>query len=106
MDNSMAVLIGVAALVPAALAAFAFYRWRQRQRVRGVGRWVKGYLVARFGEAGGVPGRLTINCTDDRQWPVLVAFDDPRTRIRHNLQFACAGPPSSFSLLSEKEDNR
>jgi hypothetical protein len=53
-----------------------------------------------------VPGRLTINCTDDRQWPVLVAFDDPRTGIRHNLQFDCAGSPSSYSLLTEEEENR
>jgi hypothetical protein len=102
MNGNAEVLIGVAALVFTALAAFAAYRWRQRRRVLRVKEWMKGYLLTRYGE---VPDRLDINCSDDPLWPVLVAFDMPRTGVRHSLRFTCQGP-SSFSLLSEKEDAR
>jgi hypothetical protein len=97
------VLIGTAVLALTALAAFAVYRWRQRERVRRIERWVKDYLSVRF---DGQPNRLSINCSDDPLWPVLAAFEDPRTGIRWSLQFACAGSPSTFSLLSDKEETR
>jgi hypothetical protein len=103
METSAQALVGMAGLALAALAAFALYRWRQRQRVRRVETWVKDYLVARYGV---LPNDLNINCSDDTLWPVLVAFDGPRAGSRHSLQFACPGRPSTFSLLSEKEDRR
>ncbi len=102
MDGNAGVLIGVIALVFTALAAFTAYRWRQRRRVFRVKEWVNGYLRTRYGE---LPDRLDINCSDDPLWPVLVAFDLPRTGVRHRLRFACHGP-SSLSLLAEKEDAR
>jgi hypothetical protein len=102
MTNSGA-LIATAALALTALAAFTVYRWRQRKRVRRVEQWVKKYLSFRY---NGQLSPLNINCSDDPLWPVLVAFDDPRTRIRHRLRFACAGSHSTFSLLSEKEETR
>lgn len=101
MENSAEVLIGMAALGLAATAAFAVYRWRQRNRVRRVEKWVKDYLCARYGE---LPNPLSINCSDDLLWPVLVAFDTPRTGIRHSMQFTCGRAHSSFALLSEKEE--
>jgi hypothetical protein len=103
LENSAEVLIGMAALGLTAVAAFVVYRWRQKKRVRRVQEWVKGYLVTRYGE---VPDRLNINCSDDPLWPVLVAFDRPPGGTRHSLQFACHGPPSAFSLVSEKAEAR
>jgi hypothetical protein len=103
METGTVALIGMAGLAFAALAAVAWYRVRQRKHVRQVGTWVTDYLVARYGE---LPDHLNINCSADSQWPVLVAFDSPRTGARHSLQFACPGPRSAFSLLSEKEENR
>lgn len=103
MEKSIEVLIGMAALGLAATAAFAVYRWRQRNRVRRVEKWVKDYLCARYGE---LPNPLSINCSDDPLWPVLVAFDTPRTGIRHSMQFTCGGRDSTYALLSEKEEER
>jgi hypothetical protein len=99
MERSTAVLIGMATLGLVALAAFAVYRRRQRHRVRRVEGWVKDYLCARYGE---LPNRLSINCSDDPLWPVLVAFDAPRTGIRHSLQFTCGATHSTFALLAGK----
>jgi hypothetical protein len=99
MDNGGGTLVGIA-LALVALAAFAFYRWHQRKRVSWVQGRVREYLVARY---GGLPNHLDINCSDDPLWPVLVAFDNPRTGIQHRLRFACPGPESTFSLLSEEE---
>jgi hypothetical protein len=96
-------LIWMAGLAITALAAFAVYRWRQRQRVRRVETWVKDYVSVHY---GGPPDHLNINCSDDPLWPVFVGFNNPRTGVRHNLQFACPGPPATFSLLSEKEHPR
>jgi hypothetical protein len=100
MARSTEALIGMAALALAALAAFAVYRWRMRQRVLRVRAGVEGCLSDRY---GGLPQNLTINCSDDPLWPVLVAFDDPRTGTRHRLQFACNGQPSAVSLLADSE---
>lgn len=102
MDKSAQVLIGMAALAGLALIAFSFYRWQQRRRVRRVEQWVKDFLAARYGEA---PQPLQIHCTDDKLWPVLVSFHDPRTGIRHRLQFGCWGPVSTYSLLEEKAEH-
>jgi hypothetical protein len=94
---------GLIALVAfTALTAFAFYKWWQRRRVRRVQSWVKEYLSVQYGE---LPDHLNINCSDDRLWPVLVAFENPRTGSRQSLQFTCAGPESSFSLLWDGEEN-
>jgi hypothetical protein len=99
--GSVQVLVWAAVLATAALAVIAVYRWRQRKRARQVGDRVEEYLSARY---GAVPGDLNVNCSDDPLWPVLVSFHDPRTGNRHRLQFACPGPASTLSFLSEKED--
>jgi hypothetical protein len=103
MNSSAVAVIAMAAGAVAALGVFALYRWQQRKRVRRVGGWVRDYLSARYGE---LPNPLTINCSDDRLWPVLVGFDDPQTGARHRLQFACPGPHATFALLSEQVDQR
>ncbi len=103
MLTNTQVLIGSVGLVLLALAAFTVYRWRERQRVRLVEWWVKDHLVARY---GGLPADLHIDCTDDRLWPVLVSFLGPEAGVRHRLQFFCSGPPSTFVLLSEREESR
>src|SRR4051794_17405687 len=98
MYPGTAVFVGL--VVAAALAAFAGYRWRMRRRVRRVEGWVREYLVGRYGR---LPGDLHIDCSDDELWPVLVAFDDPRTGTRHRLRFACLGPLSTCSLLGDED---
>lgn len=85
-----------------ALAALAFYKWWQRRRVLRVERWIKEYVSVQYGQ---LPDHLNINCSDDRLWPVLVTLENSRTGSRHSLQFACAGPESTFSLLSDREEN-
>ena len=101
MEKSTELWIGIATLALVALAALAVYRRRQRHRVRRVEGWVKDYLSARYGE---LPNRLSINCSDDPLWPVLVAFNAPRTGIRHRLRFTCGAAHSTFALLAEKEE--
>jgi hypothetical protein len=101
--NSVQVLVWAAVLAPAALAVIAAYRWRQRKRALQVGDRVREFLSARYGE---VPGGLNVNCSDDPLWPVLVSFQNPHTGSRHRLQFACPGPASTLSFLSEKEEER
>jgi hypothetical protein len=103
MEKNTVVLIGIATLGFVVLAAFAVYRRRRRNRVGRVKGWVKDYLCARYGE---VPDRLSINCSDDLLWPVLVTFDAPHTGIRHHLQFTCGAKQSTFALLAEKEEKR
>jgi hypothetical protein len=95
-------LIGMVALLGlAAVAAFAVHRSEQKKRIRRVEDWIKGYLSVRYGE---LPNSLSINCSNDQLWPVLVAFDAPRTGIRHSLRFTGGGSHSTFALLSEKEE--
>src|SRR5689334_22747160 len=103
MDRSVEISIGMAAAVIAGLLVYAIYRWLQRRRVNRVEGWVKEYLSDRYGE---LPVPLHIDCSDDRLWPVLVDFADPRTGVRHRLQFTCDGAHSTFALLSEKEEAR
>ncbi|HVS35776.1 MAG TPA: hypothetical protein VMS17_09350 [Gemmataceae bacterium] len=102
MTSAEVLVLSVTAVLTA-VVAFALYKWLQRQRVSRITKWVKDYLFVRF---GGTPNRLTINCSDDPLWPVLAAFDDPRTGVQHRLQFICAGPASTFLLLSELEESR
>lgn len=103
MEHNIAGLIGIGALIATSLTAFAIYRWRQQQRVSRINDWVNDYLLTRYGE---LPIQLSINCSHDALWPVLVGFDTPGTGMRHRLQFACGGPPSTWSLLSEKDEER
>jgi hypothetical protein len=98
MENSAEVLIGMVALGLSAAAAFVVYRGWQKKRIRRVEKWVKDYLCLRYGE---LPKSLSINCSDDLLWPVLVAFDTPRTGIRHSMQFTRGGRHSTCQLLSE-----
>jgi hypothetical protein len=103
MESNIAGLIGIGVLVATSLAAFAIYKWRQQKRVGQVNRWVNDYLSVRYGE---LPAQLTINCSHDTFWPVLVRFNTPGTGIRHSLQFACRGKQSAWFLLSEKDEQR
>ncbi len=103
MNNSAEVLGGIAVLAFAALAAFAVYSWLQKNRIRRVEKWVRDYLRVRYGE---LPNHLNINCSNDTLWPVLVEFDGPRIGITKRLRFSCVGQPSTFSLVSEKEETR
>ena len=102
MEKSTEVLFGMAAVGLTAVAAFVAYRRQQTKRVHRVEDWVKDYLRVHYGE---LPNPLSIDCSDDPLWPVLVAFDTPRTGIRHSLRFTCGGTPPTFALLSEKEEN-
>ncbi len=79
-----------------ALAAFAAYGWGRRRRARRIGAWVRAFLSDRY---GAVSAGLTVDCSDDALWPVLAAFNDPRTGARHRLWFACWGPSASYALL-------
>lgn len=99
--NSNVLLICGAAV--SAVAAFAVYRWQQRSRVRGVKTWINAFLAARYGS---LPGDVHINCSDDRFWPVLVDFALPGSKNRHRMQFACPGPQSTYTLISEMEEQR
>jgi hypothetical protein len=103
MEKGAIVLVGMAALGLTAVAAFVVYRWRQKSRVRRVEGWVKEYLCVRYGE---LPDPLSINCSEDLLWPVLVAFGAPLTGTRHRLRFNCGETPSTLALLSEKEEER
>jgi hypothetical protein len=103
MENKIAGLIGIGILAATSLAALAIYRWRQQQRVSRINGWVNHYLLVRYGE---LPPQLKINCSHDAFWPVLVRFDTLGTGIRHSLQFACAGPPPTWFLLSERDEER
>ncbi len=93
--------IMMAALGISALAAFVVYRWSQRNRVYRVEERVKNYLCVRY---GALPNNLRVDCSDDHLWPVLVAFDTPKTGIRRRLQFTSGETQSTFGLLSEKEE--
>jgi hypothetical protein len=95
-------MIGVAG-IGAAIASFAFYRWRQRNRAARIKIWVGAFLVARYGQ---VPDDFNFNCSDDPYWPVIVDFVPRGSALRHRLQFACAGSPSSYLLISETEEER
>jgi hypothetical protein len=100
MARNTEALIGMAVLALTALAAFAVYRWRMRQRVRQVRLGVEGWLSDRYGE---LPKDLSIDCSDDSLWPVLVGFDDPGTGTRHRLRFAYNGQPPSVALVADSE---
>lgn len=102
MEKNTELLIGMAVLGLAAVVVFVVYRWLEKKRVCRAEEWVKDYLCVRYGE---LPNPLSINCSDDLLWPVLVTFNTPRTGIRHSMQFAWKGKRSTLSLLSEKEDN-
>jgi hypothetical protein len=103
MDQTTELLTGVAAAAVAALAAFAIYRWRQRERVRSVKTWVKTYVADHY---DGTAANLRIDCSDDPLWPVLASFDNSRSGLRHRLEFTCCGRQSSYALVSEKKDAR
>jgi hypothetical protein len=101
MGRLMEVLIGLAGLAVLTLAAFAAWWWWRGRRTRRIERWVKGYLVTRYGH---VPEDLHVNCSDDQFWPLLVSFHCPHDRTLHLLEFGCSGPFSTFALLSERKE--
>lgn len=91
----------LAALAGLALAASSYYRWACRERVRRVQGWVRGYLAPRYG--GEAPRGLMIDCSDDRNWPVLVSFDDPRGGPRIRLRFRCRGGHDTLRMVESGE---
>jgi hypothetical protein len=103
MEKHWPLALMAAAMAAVALAAFAYYSWRCRERSRGVKAWVESYLRDRFGNS---LERVSVNCSDDRSWPVLVGFDDVQTGLRHRLRFHCPGSPSSMRLESEQSEPR
>ena len=90
-------------LLAMSLAGYAIYQWQQREHVRGVENWVKDYLRGRYGS---LPNQLHIHDSSDRLWPVLVRFDLPGIEVRHRMQFECGGPPQTWSLISERDEQR
>lgn len=101
MENYVAGIIGVGALIVASLVGFIIYRWRQETRVEQIKGWVNIYLQVRY---GAVPARLNIICSHDTYWPVIARYDTPGTGIRHSLQFMCRGKEPAWFLLSEKDE--
>jgi hypothetical protein len=76
VDKQVEVLVGMtAAALVAVLAALAYRRGRRRRALR-VEASARKYLSGRY---GALPKNLTVNCSDDALWPVLVAFDHPQT---------------------------
>lgn len=82
-----------------AFAAFILYRTHQFRHARLVNGLVKNYLMTRYGE---LPSALSIDCSDDRLWPILVKFDHPNPETRHRLEFMCPGSKSTFKLVKEE----
>jgi hypothetical protein len=102
VDKSTEMLVGMAAAALLAVVAVAVYRRGRHRRALRVGASARAYLFDRYGQ---LPGNLTINCSDDTLWPVLVAFDHPKTGARHRLQFGVRERDSSVALVSETTDN-
>lgn len=99
---SSEVLTGIAIFM-ALVAGFGLHRSVQRKRVARVTAWIRDFLFARYGS---LPDDLSIHCTDDQLWPVLVEFRRSLPATRHRLQFMCSGVSSTFALVSEKEERR
>jgi hypothetical protein len=95
-------LVGMAAAALLAVVVVAVYRRGWHRRALRVGTSARAYLFNQYGQ---LPKNLTINCSDDTLWPVLVAFDRPKTGVRHRLQFGVRERDTSLALLSEKADN-
>jgi hypothetical protein len=102
MDQQAEVLIGVAATALAVVAAVAVYRRGRRRRALRVEASARKYLSDRY---GALPKNVTVNCSDDALWPVLVAFDHPQAGVRHRLEFGVREQDASVSLISERTDN-
>lgn len=85
MRNDLAILI--AALAAVSVIAFVLYRLKNGERVRAVKERVRDHLRNYYGE---VPGELTVNCSDDDRWPILVSFVEPRSHSVKRLQFKCS----------------
>ena len=103
MENLSVGWIGLGVVFALAIVTFIVYQWRQTARVNRVNDWVNGYLRTRYGQ---LPGRLSVHCSHDATWPVLVRFDTPGTQDRRALQFACHGQQSKWTLLAEKIEQR
>jgi hypothetical protein len=102
VDKQVEVLVGVAAAALVALLVVVAYRRGRRRRALRVEAAVGKYLSGRY---GALPKNLTVNCSDDALWPVLVAFDHPQTGARHRLEFGVREQDASVSLISERTDN-
>ena len=102
MDKQVEVLVGVAAAALVAVLAVVAYRRGRRRRALRVEAAARKYLSGRY---GALPKNLTVNCSDDALWPVLVAFEHPQTGARHRLQFSVCERDASLSLDSETADN-
>lgn len=81
----------------------AAYQRRQRDRVLSIELWVMDFLCDRYGK---LPSQLHIHCSNDRLWPVLARFDRPDTGQRHSMLFECGGLSRTWSLVSERDEQR
>lgn len=81
----------------------AAYQQRQQNRVHSIELWVRDFLGNRYGK---LPSELHIHCSNDRLWPVLARFDRPDTGKRHSMLFECGGLSRTWSLVSERDEQR
>lgn len=81
----------------------AAYQRRQQNRIRDIEKWVMEFLSRRYGR---LPSEMQIHCSNDRLWPVLARFDMPGSRLRHSMQFECGGACQTWSLISERDEQR
>jgi hypothetical protein len=102
VDKQVEVLVGIAVAALVAVLALVAYRRGRRRRALRVEASARKYLSHQY---GALPQNLTVHCSDDTLWPVLVAFDHPTTGVRHRLQFGVCERDASLSLRSETADN-
>lgn len=76
---------------------------KRRDRVLSIERWVMDFLRSRYDT---LPSQLSIHCSNDRLWPVLARFDMPGSDLRHSMQFECGGTSPTWSLISERDEQR
>lgn len=102
MDKQTEVLVGIAVAALVAVVAVVVYKRGRHRRALRVAASARNYLSGRY---GALPKNVSVNCSDDELWPVLVAFDHPQTGARHRLQFGVCKRGAALSLLSEQTDN-
>lgn len=96
------VLLAISFLLLGAVSVAAYQR-RQQNRVHSIELWIMDLLCRRYGK---LPSELRIHCSNDRLWPVLARFDMPGSRLRHSMQFECGGACQTWSLISERDEQR
>jgi len=82
------------------LTTFVLFRLSARNRVRLVTGWVREELQGRFGVTLRAP---SINCTENRQWPILVVVDCRPTGELHRIRYSCTGARDTLKVTSETQ---